>query len=66
MARHVQITQNNKFVISLQYFKKEVNDEVDFIHGGKHECFLQVGTVILMEMIKHSQSSQSSKFAISL
>ena len=66
MARHVQITQNNKFVISLQYFKKEVNDEVDFMHGGQHESFLQVGTVILMEMIKHSQSSQSSKFAISL
>ena len=29
VARHAQITQN-KFAISLQYLKKEVNDEVDF------------------------------------
>ena len=30
VARHAQITQNNKFVISLQCLKKEVSDEVDF------------------------------------
>ena len=30
MVRHVQITQNNKFDISLQYLKKELSDEVDF------------------------------------
>ena len=29
MARHAQITQNNKFAISLQYLKKDVNDETD-------------------------------------
>ena len=33
MARHIQITQNNKFAISLQYFKKEVSNEVDFLHA---------------------------------
>ena len=29
VARHAQITQNNKFAISLQYLK-ELSDEVDF------------------------------------
>ena len=30
IARHAQRTQNNKFVIYLQYLKKEMKDEVDF------------------------------------
>ena len=47
--------------ISLQYLKREVNDEVDFLHAGKHEN-LQIDTMILMDMIKHFQSSQNSKF----
>ena len=46
MARHVQITQNKKFAISLQYLKKEVSDEVDFLHADKHERFLQIDTKI--------------------
>ena len=61
MARHVQITWNNKFAISLQYHKKEVNDEVDFLHAEKHEGFLKINTMILIGMIKHSQSSQNRK-----
>ena len=35
-----QITQNDKFAISLQYLKKEVSDEVEFLHVDKHENFL--------------------------
>ena len=31
MARSAQITQNNKFAKSLQYLKKEVREEVDFL-----------------------------------
>ena len=31
MTRPVQITHNNKFVQSLQYLKKEVRVEVDFL-----------------------------------
>ena len=46
MARHVQITQNNKFAISLQYLKEKVSDEVDFLHADKHESFLQTDTVV--------------------
>ena len=30
MARHAQITKNNKSAISLQYLKNEVSDKVDF------------------------------------
>ena len=36
-----QITQNNKFTISLQYLKKEVSGVVDFLHADKHKSFLQ-------------------------
>ena len=39
MAKHAQITKNNKFVISLQYLKKEVSDEVNFLHADKHERY---------------------------
>ena len=31
MARHAQITQNDKFAISLQYLKNEMSDKVDFL-----------------------------------
>ena len=63
MARHAQITQNNKFAISLQYLKKELSDEVGFLLADQHKTLLQVESMILMDMVKHSQSSN---FAISL
>ena len=46
VARHTQITQNNKFPISLQYLKKEVSDEADFLHADKHENCLQIDAMI--------------------
>ena len=65
--------------MSLQYDEKEVRDEVDFSHVDKHQNFLQVDfntlgikasykviLSLLLGMIKHSQSTQSNKFAISL
>ena len=68
-----------KFAMSLQYLKKEVRDEVEFLDADKHQSFLQVDfstlgikvsykvmLSLLMGMIKHSQSTQSNKFAISL
>ena len=79
MTKNSQSSQNSKFAITLQYLKKEVRDEVDFLHADKRESFLQVDfntfdikvsyTVIpslLMGTIKHSQSTQSKKFVISL
>ena len=47
--KHAQSTQNNKFAISLQYLKKDVSDEVDFLHVDKHKGLLQIDTMILME-----------------
>ena len=64
--RHAKITQNKKFTVSLQYLKKEVGDEVDFLHSDEHESLLQIDTIIIMGMVKHSQSFQNSKFAMSL
>ena len=40
---------NNKFAISLQYVKKEVSDEVDFLHADQHKSFLQIDTIIFDE-----------------
>ena len=31
VGRHAQSTQNRKFVMSLQYLKKEMRDEVNFL-----------------------------------
>ena len=58
----------------LQYLKKEVRDEIDFLQAEQHQNFLQVDfntlstrffykviLSLLMGMIKHSQSSQSNK-----
>ena len=50
----------------MQYLKKEVSDEVDFLHADKHESLLQIDTMILMGIVRHCQSSQNSKFAMSL
>ena len=50
LARHVQSTQNSKFVISLQYLekkKKKGRDEVDFLPADKHETILQVDNINL-------------------
>ena len=43
-----------------------MRNEVDFQHIDKHKSFLQIDTMILMGMVKHSQSFQIGKFAMSL
>ena len=40
IAKHAQITQNNKLARYLQYVKKEWRNEV--LHSDKHQTFLQV------------------------
>ena len=47
IARHTQITQNSKLVMSLQYLKKERRDEVDFLHEDKHQTILKVDNINL-------------------
>ena len=43
-----------------------MSDAVDFLHADKHESLLQIDAIILLEMVKYFQSSQNSKFAVSL
>ena len=76
LVKHSQSSQNSKFTMPLQYLKKEVRDEVGFWHVDKHQSFLQVDfntlgikdaykviLSLLLGMIKHSQSTQSNRFA---
>ena len=80
MVKHSQSSQDSKCAMSLQYLKKEVKDEVDFLHADKDQSFLNVYfntfgikvfstrliLSLLIGMIKHSQITQSNKFAIFL
>ena len=63
---HAQSTQNIKFALSLQYLKKDVSDETDFLHADKDKGLLQIPTMILMEIVRHSQNSQNRKFLMFL
>ena len=76
IVQHSQSSPNSKFTMPLQYLKKEVRDEVGFWHVDKHQSFLQVDfntlsikdnykviLSLLLGMIKHSQSTQSNRFA---
>ena len=65
VTKNAQSTQNNKlFAISLQYLKKDVSDEVDFLHSDKHKDLLRIDAMILMEIVRHSQNSEKSKFSM--
>ena len=57
--RHAQVTLNNKCASSLQFLKKEVSDQVDFIHEEKHESFHQIDVMIFDE-----DSQEFPKFPI--
>ena len=70
MVKHSQSSQNVMFAMSLQYLLKQVRDEVDFLHGDKHQSFQQVYfktlgnnvsykliLSLLMGMIKHFQGT---------
>ena len=48
VARHAQITQNNKFAISWYY--------CHFLDINKYENLLQIDAMTLMGMVKHSQN----------
>ena len=77
IVKHPQSSQNSKFSMSLQKFKKEVRDDVDFLHADKHQHLLpadfntsgnkvlyKVILSFLMGMIKHPDSAQSNKLVI--
>ena len=60
------LPQKTKFAVSLQYLKKKVSDEIDFLHAGKHESLLQIDILTLIGIVKDSQSFQNSKVIMSL
>ena len=43
-----------------------MSDEIDFLHADKHDSLLQIDTMNLIGIVKHSQSSQNSKVTMSL
>ena len=45
VVSHVESTQNKKYVVSLQYLKKELNREADVLHADKYESLLQVDSI---------------------
>ena len=76
MVKHFQSSQNSKFAMSLQCLKKEVRDEVDFLHADNRQSVLHVDFKILdtnvsykvilsllTSMLKHSESNEINKVA---
>ena len=53
IVKHSQSSQNSKFAMSLQYLKKEVKDEVDFLDADKHQSFYNLALLFLMEVARH-------------
>ena len=47
-------------------FLCNIKKEVDFLHADKHESLLQIDTMILIGIVKHSKSSQKNKFTMPL
>ena len=79
IVKHSQSPQISKFALFLQNIKKDVRHEVGFLLVDNRQSFLQVDfntlgikvsykvtLSLMMSMIKHFQSTQSNKFAISM
>ena len=66
IIKHSQSTQSNNFAISLQYLRKEVRNEVHFLHEDKHQSFYKLALLFLMEMTRHVRSTQKKELVIFL
>ena len=66
MIKHSEITQSNKFAISLQYLKKEVRNGCHFWHADKRQSFYKLVLSFLMEVARHVQNTQNRKLVIFL
>ena len=53
IVKHSQSSQNSKFAMSLQYLKKEVRYEVDFLDANKRQSFYNLALLFLMEVARH-------------
>ena len=70
MVKDSQSSPKSNFVMSLQYLRKEVRDEIDFLHANKHQNILQVDFKILDIQVYYkvvlSLLMGRIKFAVSL
>ena len=48
VIKHSQSTQSNKFVIFLQYLKKEVRCGVHFLHADKHQSVYKLMIIFII------------------
>ena len=60
------LTQSNKFAISLQHLKKEVRNEGHFWHADKRQSFYKLVLSFLVKVARHVQSTQDRKLVIFL
>ena len=61
MIKHSQITQSNKFAISLQYLRKGVRNGGHFWLADKRQSFHKSVLSFLMEVARHVQNTQNRK-----
>ena len=64
MIKYSQITQSNKFAISLQYLRKEVRNGGHFWHVDKRQSFYKFVLSFLIEVAIHVQNNQNRKLVI--
>ena len=61
-----KLPKKESLLFFLQYLKEEVSDEIDFLNADMHKNLLQIDTMTLIGILKHSQSSQNTKVTLSL
>ena len=66
MIKCFQITECNKFAISLQYLKKEDRNGDNFRHADKRQSFYKPVLSSLMEVARHVQNTKNRKLVIFL
>ena len=66
MIKCFQITQSNKFAISLQYLKKEVRNGDHFWHADKCQSDYKLVLSFLIEVARHVQNTENRKVVIFL
>ena len=66
MIKHSQITQGNKFAISLQYLQKEVRNRSHFWHADKRQSFYKLVLSFMIKLTRHVQNTQNRKLVIFL
>ena len=57
---------SNKFTMPLQYLKKKLGMELNFLCAYKYQSFFKFALLFLMEVVRHVQSIQNRKLVIFL